>query len=393
MRTKRILITGLISIMIANIFFIPNDAQASDNLVNVQSNLIQSIQNLQTDLQELGQQQLLINQSALELLTQPELSIENYEELTVFQDSFKDNARLWLDDIKTQNAQFIQNIISFNNVVNSFYEPLVELSQNVNNDPESKNQLIVGLTYILDQVELIQGQTDNNLLDTGNLNSTINREHEEFSVAISLARDDLTNEESRLEELKTELDELKGEREQIVAFIVGSSIGFTGSTLGLIAAIGAITIATGPTTWLIVGLVGSVFALSGSTAILITQSKRLHNINHDIAEISREIAEINLDVSIMNINEISMDQFANRVDDIPIENVNNTLNLIKDELENTIFQIQFSASIDNNFLVNLFTELRDSMNQVSDQAEIIQSFSQLPLLELDLDEELYEQID
>ncbi|NDI33207.1 HBL/NHE enterotoxin family protein [Chengkuizengella sediminis] len=387
-KARQILITGLISIMIANIFFIPNHAQASEEISNVQNNLIQSIQSLEKDLREFGQQQIMITQSALELLKQPDISIKNYKNLTILQNSLKSNARNWLDGIKPQNIQVVQNVISFNNVVNSFYEPLVTLSRKANDDPESKKQLISGLTLILDEVKLIQNHTNTTLLNTKFANASINRKHTEFSNAVSKARGELTNGGSRLQALKSELDELKEERVDLIFSLSGATVGAVGAGLSLVLVAATVS---GPG-FLILGLIGGLAVLIGSTTALVVLSKQLHEKNKDIASKAKKIAQINSDVSVLDITVISMDQFANKVDETPIQNVNNTLNSIKDELQNTITQIQVTKSINSDFLVNLFTQLRDSMNQVSNQAETIHSYNQLPVIKVDLDKELYDQI-
>ncbi|WP_160646746.1 HBL/NHE enterotoxin family protein [Chengkuizengella marina] len=380
-KARKILVTGLISIMIANILFIPNEAKAN-------SDLIASVQSLENDILSLGQQQVVLTQSVLQLLVQQELSIPNYERLTELQTSVQNNATLWLDGIKNQNQKVIQDMINFNNSVSVYYDPLVELAQSVNDDPESKNQLIFGLTLLRDKLKNIQAHTNDTFKKTEALNSTIRVEHDEFSTIITTAT---TDSESRLAGLSTELEDLKNTKTELIVGLTGSVIGTLASGGNLIFTIASISGPLGAVGGL--GIIVGIAFIVGSLVGLAVISKQIHEINQQIAAKAREIFVLNQDVSMMEVNRISMDDFAISIDETVIQNVDGTISSVISEFDETIDNIRLNNSISIDYLVNdLFTPLRDSMQLVSDQSEAIQTFDHISSTEINLDGELYDQI-
>ncbi|MFS1511018.1 HBL/NHE enterotoxin family protein [Chengkuizengella sp. SCS-71B] len=380
-KVRKILVTGLISIMIANIFFIPNEAKANNDL-------IASVQSLENNILDLGQQQVVLTQSVLQLLVQQELSIPNYERLTELQTSVQNNATLWLDGIKKQNQKVIQDMINFNNSVSVYHDPLVELAQSVNDDPESKNQLIFGLTLLRDKLKNIQAHTNDTFKKTEALNSTIRVEHDEFSTIITTAT---TDSESRLEGLRTELEDLKSTKEELILGLTGSVIGTLASGGALIYTIATMTAPLGAVAGL--GILVGIAFIVGSAIALATISKQIHEVNKKIAAKAREIFVLNQDVSMMEANKISMDDFANLIDETVIQNVDGTISSVISDLDETMDNIRLNNSISINYLVDdILTPLRDSMQLVSDQSEAIQAFDHISSTEINLDGELYDQI-
>ncbi|EJP84951.1 HBL/NHE enterotoxin family protein [Bacillus cereus] len=182
--------------------------------------------------------------------------------ITNHQNTSRDNARRWLDDIHPKLINTNQDIINYNTKFQNYYDDLVAAV-----DAKDKEWLKAGLNNLNKDISKYKGRVDEAIQDLRTLRDDMGNDTQSIKTDTNNLISILNSQESGLPALQQQIDACNGVITQGSKNIVAAAAALGLGTIFIIA--GGIAIGIGSGGWGIPLVLGGVGAIAGGTYLMV----------------------------------------------------------------------------------------------------------------------------
>ncbi|MEI5908046.1 HBL/NHE enterotoxin family protein [Bacillus spongiae] len=214
---KNSLITGLLITAFSTSYLHPVNASTVEPQPEFSQSTIQNVSlnnTLSNSIRLLGAQTPLIQAYGLVILQQPDVNIEAMPSLTNHQDFAKINAREWIDQYNPKLLDLNEEIMRFSSRYNSYYNKLVELANDMNEDPIAKSNFGNAFDKLQAQVQMIQDNMEFTSLELSRYKMLLDQDSINFTERADDAIQSLQGSGGDLAVIR---EDIKGIQEEIQA--------------------------------------------------------------------------------------------------------------------------------------------------------------------------------
>ncbi|PHG62748.1 hypothetical protein COI59_19865 [Bacillus toyonensis] len=196
-KMKKTVTTGLvlITLLTSSIPAIRVLAESKSTIANTQKNS-QSSDVVSTIDNQLGIQSVLLQTDALSILQQPSSTIPAIPNLARHVQQAQTHARYWLDSLQVKFLGANQGVISFSQDIESYYDALIDLAQQLDKDPQSKQDFIRGMGYLQASLLELQSSVQHTVQDLDVFKNSLDTDINKFSSDIGTAISTLSQQAS-----------------------------------------------------------------------------------------------------------------------------------------------------------------------------------------------------
>ncbi|TKI42159.1 non-hemolytic enterotoxin subunit A [Bacillus mycoides] len=210
---KKTLVAGLLVTAVSTSCFLPVNTFAESKttysqLTNSQNQL--AMNRLSDSIKTLGSQTPLIQGYGLIILKQPNLEVTAIPGITIDQGTARNHVQDWLDTYNPKLFNVNQDMQDFGTRFTEYYDILVELSGQMNDDSQAKEVFVSTFNELQDQMQAIQYDMKKvTSVDLNNYKNELVEDSKSFSSKVSRAIEGYKSSGGDIEKSRTEIRQLE----------------------------------------------------------------------------------------------------------------------------------------------------------------------------------------
>ncbi|WZY01664.1 HBL/NHE enterotoxin family protein [Bacillus sp. FSL W7-1360] len=220
---KKSTIVSTLCIALLTTTLVPMDAFAKTEQVvsENRTNMVDTKNQLEAVIDQLGAQSVSMQADALTLLQQPNMSIADMPELSKYLQRTKESATNWLDTLNKRVLKTNQNMMAFGQDVESYYDTLSDLATRVNEDEQARADFARGIQYLQSVLADDQNETNETMAQLADLRQTSDYTFDKFSADVN---ESLTQSSSKTQEANRHIVALTMKIQQNRDFMIASKL-------------------------------------------------------------------------------------------------------------------------------------------------------------------------
>ncbi|SDY24323.1 HBL/NHE enterotoxin family protein [Thermoactinomyces sp. DSM 45892] len=378
------LVTGCVITAMMASHVLPSQVVAAEEKQAIELSVSKSNADAALTLQELGTQTILLKTQALTLLKQPTVVATTMPDLSTYQDKAKQHASYWLDVVQPSFIDANQQIISFQQKFQSYYDKLIELSSKMDTDPQAKQDFIAGIRKLQESVSNHQYQMQT-------MSSNLQQFKDKFDVDAQNFINAATNAQKSLADKNGEIAALTKQIQSINADITATTGLIVGGVITMVAGIGGITLGTialfattGGTVAVIIpalaGIVTGTGGLLGGGLTVGFAAKKLDNKRKELQETTQKLTSAQTEAASLTLLSEQVNTFKDTVTkgEDSLEGFHDnwyTLQQNFTKLKKNVDQVNPDSSVLQSYLAQIKKSVDDLATQAKQQEQIITGIS------------------
>ncbi|AOM14386.1 HBL/NHE enterotoxin family protein [Bacillus thuringiensis] len=322
-------------------------------------------------LTDLGTQTILLKTYALTLLKQPIVHIESMPEFSTQQEKAKQHALYWLDNVQPSFIDANQQLISFQQQFQNYYDKLMEISGEIDTDPQAKTDFIVGITKL--QTSLANHQSEMQLMKS-NLNQfekNFGTDAQNFLDTANKIEKSLADQDGEIAQLTKQIGSINSDIKTQIGTIVGGSIGMLVGIGGIVLGTVALFTTANPVIIpIFTGIVTATGGVVGGSVTVGLAAKKLNEKQKELETITKKLTDAKANAALLTLLKGQVESFKDTIikGKETLENFNGNWN----ELEKNFTDLKSNVNAlnpDSSIIQNRLTEIKKSVDDIAKQAK------------------------